>query len=107
MSLPCRVDRVPGPPADCKGKRRSGGHDMRRPALVLDFGNVVAHFDYAKACAGFGRALGISGEEFLARLRRQGFSPLIQRYEAGAMTNAEFSRGVCDLVGLEIPHGEF
>src|SRR4051812_14105719 len=80
---------------------------MRRPALIFDFGNVVAHFDYAKACAAYGRALGISGEEFLARLRRQGFSPLVRRYESGALTSAEFSRSVCDLAGLEIPHGEF
>jgi glucose-1-phosphatase len=79
----------------------------RTPALIFDFGNVVAFFDYRKACETYGRRLGISGDSFLERVKSVGFSPLVQRYESGQITAEEFSRGVCDLAGLEIPHEEF
>src|SRR5262245_32410002 len=80
---------------------------MRRPALIFDFGNVVAHFDYRRACAHYGSRLGISGEAFLERVRGQGFSELVKRYESGGMDSEAFSKGVCALAGLEIPHEEF
>ena len=32
---------------------------MRRPALIFDFGNVVAHFDYRKAASRLGSRLGL------------------------------------------------
>jgi putative hydrolase of the HAD superfamily len=79
----------------------------RTPALIFDFGNVVAHFDYRKACEALGRPLGMSGEAFLERVRGLGFSPLVQRYESGKITAEAFSREVCALVGLEIAHGDF
>ncbi len=42
---------------------------MRRPALIFDFGNVVAHFDHGLAGLGkLGASLGLSGEEVLERL---------------------------------------
>lgn len=80
---------------------------MERPALIFDFGNVVAHFDYRRACEHFGRRLGIAGDAFLERVRGLGFSELVQRYERGALSSAEFSQAVCALVALEIPHDEF
>lgn len=80
---------------------------MRRPALIFDFGNVVAYFDYRKACEHFGRQLGLSGEAFLERVRRQGFSELVQQYESGRIIAEEFSRRVCELAGLEISHDDF
>jgi putative hydrolase of the HAD superfamily len=78
-----------------------------RPALIFDFGNVVAHFDYRKAASTLGDRLGISGEELLERLRPIGFSELIKSYESGRMTAEAFSKGVSELVGLEITHDEF
>jgi putative hydrolase of the HAD superfamily len=79
----------------------------RTPALIFDFGNVVAHFDYRKACATLGRPRGLSGEEFLERVRGLGFTSLLRRYESGAISAVEFSRGVCALSGLEIAHDDF
>jgi epoxide hydrolase-like predicted phosphatase len=80
---------------------------MRRPALIFDFGNVVAHFDYRKAATTLGDRLGLSGEALLDRLRPLGFSDLVKSYESGRMTAEAFSKGVSELVGLAITHDEF
>ena len=80
---------------------------MRRPALIFDFGNVVAHFDYRKAASKLGARLGLSGEELLDRLRPLGFSDLLKSYESGKISAEEFSKGVSELIGLEITHHEF
>src|SRR4051794_12037379 len=79
----------------------------RTPALIFDFGNVVAHFDYARACETLGRPLGLSGVAFLERARELGFSPLVRDYESGKISAEAFSRGVGALVGLEIAHDAF
>src|SRR5436305_14203973 len=80
---------------------------MRRPALIFDFGNVVAHFDYRKAASDLGARLGLTGEELLERLRPLGFSDLVKSYERGRITAEAFSKGVSGLVGLAITHDEF
>ncbi len=80
---------------------------MKRPALIFDFGNVLAFFDYNRIGAILGRGLGLSGEQFLETARKAGFTPLLQAYESGKMTSEEFGGAVCELVGLEIPHDEF
>ena len=80
---------------------------MRRPALIFDFGNVVAHFDYRKAAEKLGARVGLSGEALLDRLRPLGFSDLVRRYESGGMTAEAFSSAVSALVGLEVTHDEF
>jgi putative hydrolase of the HAD superfamily len=80
---------------------------MRRPALIFDFGNVLAFFDYTRACEVLGQRLGLSGPEFLERTRAAGFVPLLQRYESGEITSEEFSRSFCALIDHEIPHDEF
>jgi putative hydrolase of the HAD superfamily len=80
---------------------------MRKPALIFDFGNVLAFFDYRKACERFGRRLGLSGEAFLERVRPLGFSSLVNRYESGQMPAEAFSEAVCALAGLEMSHAEF
>jgi len=80
---------------------------MKRPALIFDFGNVVAHFDYGKAASKLGARLGLSGEELLERLRPLGFSDLLKSYESGQITAEAFSNGVSRLIGLEITHDEF
>jgi putative hydrolase of the HAD superfamily len=81
---------------------------MRRlPALIFDFGNVVAHFDYRKACDHYGRRLGISADAFLERVRTAGFSELVKEYESGRIESTEFSSRVCALAGLDISHTEF
>ena len=80
---------------------------MRRPALIFDFGNVVAHFDHARATAKLGQRLGLSGEDLLERLRPLGYSDLLKLYESGRITAESFSKGVSELIGLEITHEEF
>jgi putative hydrolase of the HAD superfamily len=79
----------------------------RTTALIFDFGNVVAHFDYRKACTTLGRPLGLSGEALLKRAWSLGFLPLVQQYESGKISAETFSRGLCALVGLEISHDDF
>ena len=80
---------------------------MERPAVIFDFGNVVAFFDYRRACEHFGRSLGMGGDAVLEELRRRGFSELVQRYECGALSSREFSQAVCTLAGLDVSHEEF
>jgi epoxide hydrolase-like predicted phosphatase len=87
--------------------RTSQAEPMRQPALIFDFGNVVAHFDYAKACAVLGAPVGLSGAALLERVRPLGFSPLVRRYESGQISAEAFSAGLCTLAGLEVPHAEF
>lgn len=71
---------------------------LREPVLIFDFGNVVAHFDYARACAPLATRLGRTGEELLRELRGRGLPPLVARYEAGALTDREFAAAVTRLV---------
>jgi putative hydrolase of the HAD superfamily len=80
---------------------------MKRPALIFDFGNVIAHFDYRKAAGRLGDRLGISGEDLLKKLRPLGFSDLLKSYESGTIPAESFSKGVADLIGLEVTHDEF
>ena len=79
----------------------------RTPALIFDFGNVVAFFDYRRACEHLGARIGMSGDAFLAHVRAAGFSPLVQSYESGRIDAETFSRSVAELAGLEISHEEF
>jgi glucose-1-phosphatase len=80
---------------------------MKLPALIFDFGNVVAHFDYRPAAAKLGTRIGVSGEELLERLRPLGFSDLLKSYESGKITAQTFSKGVSERAGLELEHEEF
>jgi epoxide hydrolase-like predicted phosphatase len=80
---------------------------MRRPALIFDFGNVVAHFDYLRAASTLGRSLGLTGEMVLDRIRPLGFSDRLKSYESGKMSGEEFSGAVSKMIGLEISHQEF
>jgi glucose-1-phosphatase len=81
---------------------------MGRPhALIFDFGNVIAHFDYARAAERFGRPLGISGEEFLRRGREVGFVDVLRAYESGALTSEAFHRRFSELMGLDTEFERF
>ena len=80
---------------------------MRTPALIFDFGNVLAHFDYALAAERLGRRVGLSGPALLERLRARGMTPLVQRFERGELTPEAFTAAACDLAGLCVPPDEF
>lgn len=68
---------------------------MKRPVLVFDYGNVVAFFDYARACAPFADRLGLTPEALLDRIKRGGLDALTLEHESGRMSGQEFARGVC------------
>jgi FMN phosphatase YigB (HAD superfamily) len=78
-----------------------------KPALIFDFGNVIAFFDYTRACDVLGKTLGLSGIEFLEQLRARGLTPLLEAYEHGRVATLDFSRSFCKLAGLDITHDEF
>jgi putative hydrolase of the HAD superfamily len=79
----------------------------RQPALIFDFGNVLAYFDYSLACERYGRRIGLTGEAFLDLLRERGLNPLVASYERGELSSEEFSAGVCRIAGVEIAHDDF
>lgn len=79
----------------------------RTHALIFDFGNVIAHFDYARAAERFGRSLGISAEEFLHKSREAGFVDVLKAYEAGELTSEAFHRRICELTGLDADFDQF
>lgn len=81
---------------------------MKRPVLVFDYGNVIAYFDYARACAPFAGRLGLTPGELLARLKANGLDDLTQEHESGRITGEVFGQGVCKAAGLgEVPHDVF
>jgi glucose-1-phosphatase len=79
----------------------------RRPALIFDFGNVIAFFDYSRASTSLARRLGLTPAQFVERATRASLSRLVKQYESGAMASLEFSRAACSLVGIDIDHDEF
>ncbi len=80
---------------------------MRTPVLIFDFGNVVAHFDYARACEPLAAPLGLTGSQLLERCRERGFTPLLHQFEAGRIGEHEFSRLAREIVGTTVDHETF
>lgn len=80
---------------------------MRTPAIIFDFGNVVAFFDYRRAFDRVGRALGRDGAELQQSARDLGFDDLLRRFECGRLTADEFSISACRLLGGGLPPQEF
>lgn len=79
----------------------------RRPALIFDFGNVIAFFDFSRACAVYGRSSGLTGTAFLSQLRERGMTPLLHDYERGALSSEEFRRSLSAIAEVDMPHAEF
>jgi len=80
---------------------------MREPALIFDFGNVVAFFDYLKACERLGSKLGLTAEAFRQRIVERGFAALLGRFESGKIGPEEFAAEVMVLSGVSLPYHEF
>lgn len=78
-----------------------------RPALIFDFGNVVAHFDFARAAERFGRPLGLSAEEFAEKAREAGFIEMFKIYEGGGMTSEAFHRRFSEMTGIATDFDRF
>lgn len=75
---------------------------MRPPALIFDFGNVVAFFDYGRSCARLVEELGLAttGEALVADLRGRGLGPLVARYERGELADDAFLGELVGLLGV-------
>ena len=72
-----------------------------RPAMIFDFGNVVAHFDFARSGERLGQPLGLSGPEFVEIAKEAGLGEVLKVYESGGMDSEEFHRRVCSLTRIE------
>jgi glucose-1-phosphatase len=80
---------------------------MDRPAIIIDFGNVVAFFDYGRVCERFGAKIGLDGTAFRKRLTERGFTRIATEFECGRMTALEFERAALALFDIEIESREF
>jgi HAD superfamily hydrolase (TIGR01509 family) len=80
---------------------------MREPALIFDFGNVVAFFDYLKVCERLGAKLGLTAEAFRLRIVERGFAPLLGHFESGKIGPEEFAEEVMVRTGLTVTYDEF
>ncbi len=80
---------------------------MPRTAIIFDFGNVIAFFDFRKATAKLGARLGLSGQELYDKLGPLGFPEILKEYERGQITSAEFTDQVSALIRIGITHDEF
>jgi putative hydrolase of the HAD superfamily len=79
----------------------------RLPVLVFDYGNVIAHFDYARAAAPLAARLGTTPAHLLDTLRTHGLNALIIEHETGRISGAEFGRTIREWAGLDLSHDEF
>jgi glucose-1-phosphatase len=80
---------------------------MRQPVLIFDFGNVVAFFDYLKACERFGARLGLDGPAFRRLALERGFVDLLAEFECGRITPEDFSQTLMSRCGLSLPYDQF
>lgn len=80
---------------------------MPTPAIIFDFGNVIAFFDYQRACNSIGRSRGRDGAELLRIAQNLGFNDLLQRFERGQLSPEEFSNSSCRIFGVDLPSEEF
>jgi putative hydrolase of the HAD superfamily len=79
----------------------------RRPALIFDFGNVVAYFDYARACAKVAPEVGLSTFELLTRARGAGLAGLVEEFERGEIEDRAFVRRFGALLDIELDPSAF
>jgi putative hydrolase of the HAD superfamily len=73
-------------------------------AIIFDFGNVIAFFDYAHACQRLATPLGLTGPQLLERALAAGLSDLVRDFEVGRIAEADFCRRACQLAGLDHLH---
>lgn len=80
---------------------------MRSHAVIFDFGNVFAHFSYAKACEEIARARDCSPEQVLDELRAAGLNDWVVEYETGRMSSDRFSDHVCQAAKTSMSRAKF
>jgi putative hydrolase of the HAD superfamily len=80
---------------------------MRTPALIFDFGNVLAFFDYLRAFDRLAVRLGVTGAVLRERLLDRGFAQIHRQFERGRITPDQFAAEVMARSGLTMPYEEF
>jgi glucose-1-phosphatase len=80
---------------------------MRVPALIFDFGNVVAFFDYGLALGRMGAAVGLSGAEIRRRLDEGGGAQVLREFESGRLEPEDFAKRVMNVAGISLPYDCF
>ena len=80
---------------------------MPEPALIFDYGNVIAFFDYMYAFERLGARMGVSGEVFRQRVVAGGFPDFLAEFESGRIAPEEFATAITAICGLDIPYPEF
>jgi putative hydrolase of the HAD superfamily len=78
-----------------------------KPAIIFDFGNVLAHFDHGLAAERLGRRIGCDREQAMARFRTAGLDRLARESELGTIDSAAFHAEFCDRLGLDIGFDDF
>jgi putative hydrolase of the HAD superfamily len=80
---------------------------MREPALIFDFGNVVAFFSYARAYERLARKFGAQAEGLRERFLEPGFAEVLRHFETGAAGPEVFASHVMALAGFKLSYEEF
>ncbi len=80
---------------------------MPEPALIFDYGNVIAFFDYMYAFERLGARMGVSGEVYRQRVVAGGFPDFLAEFESGRIAPEEFATAITAICGLDIPYPEF
>jgi putative hydrolase of the HAD superfamily len=80
---------------------------VKLPALIFDFGNVVAHFDYRRTCERLAIARGLKPQQLYAAVGELSRMPFVGDYECGKLSSEAFAQLLCARARLQVPFDEF
>lgn len=80
---------------------------MALPALIFDFGNVIAFFDHARVYQRFAPLVGIEAAQLGAILIERGFAQLLIEFECGRVEPSVFAQQAMSMCGLVVAYEEF
>jgi putative hydrolase of the HAD superfamily len=80
---------------------------MRDIALIFDFGNVVAFFDFARAYNHFAWRVGLDERTLRTRVEQPAGRELFRQFECGQIAPEEFSRALMSVAEIDLPYHEF
>jgi putative hydrolase of the HAD superfamily len=76
-------------------------------AIIFDFGNVLALFDYATIYKRVASHAQIDPQELARRVTTSNLSDWARRFELGAIDEHEFTAGCCQRLNLDLPASLF
>jgi putative hydrolase of the HAD superfamily len=80
---------------------------MREPALIFDFGNVVAHFDHGRAYESLAAKLGVEARLLRERIRARGGLDCFRQFECGCISPLDFAQEMMRIAEITLPYEEF